>query len=327
MPASPGPCVAVIVAAYNSEASIGAAVRSALSQDETAELCVVDDGSSDQTLAAARAAAGGDPRLITLKMERNSGPAAARNRAIAATKAAWIAILDADDFMLEGRFRRLLAWADEADFLADSLIRTPLGEVDCAALRAAVDQGPAPAWLSFSEFVRGNLGRPSDPLDLGFIKPLTRRRFLEQHAITYAPELRLGEDYELYARALAFGARFLTVAPQGYVSIDRPGSLSNRHTEEDLRRLRDCDDRLLAIREFDAKERAAIAAHRTSVDCRLQWRLLIDAVKQRNIGAALATFHRPEAAFYLTQRLAEQAWLRGPARLVGHGSSAQTKRA
>lgn len=314
MLAPSAPCVAVIIAAYNSEASIGAAIRSALSQNETAEVCVIDDGSRDDTLAAARAAAGNDERFIALAMERNSGPAAARNRAIAATKAPWIAVLDADDFLLEGRFRRLLRWADNADFLADSLIRTPLAQGhdqnQCAALQANVGVGPAPAWLSFAAFVKGNLGRLSGPLDLGFIKPLMRRSFLEQHAIQYAPELRLGEDYELYARALAYGARFLTVAPQGYVSIDRPGSLSNRHSEDDLRRLRDCDDRLLTIREFDANERAALAAHRNSVDCRLQWRLLINAVKARDPVAALATFRTPAVALYLARRLGEQAWLR-----------------
>lgn len=320
MLAPSAPCVAVIIAAYNSEASIGAAIRSALSQNETAEVCVIDDGSRDGTLAAARAAAGNDERFIALAMERNSGPAAARNRAIAATKAPWIAVLDADDFLLEGRFRRLLRWADNADFLADSLIRTPLAqtptESDYGALQAAVGVGPSPAWLSFAAFVKGNLGRLSGPLDLGFIKPLMRRSFLEQHAIQYAPELRLGEDYELYARALAHGARFLTVAPQGYVSIDRPGSLSNRHSEDDLRRLRDCDDRLLTIREFDTKERAALAAHRNSVDCRLQWRLLINAVKARDPTAALATFRTPAVAFYLAQRLGEQAWLRSAKRLA-----------
>ncbi len=310
MPAASSPCIAVLIAAYNNEAQIGAAVRSALSQNETAEVCVVDDKSHDGTIAAAREAADGDPRLITRAMERNSGPAAARNCAIAATTAPWLAVLDADDFLLEGRFRRLLEHADHADFIADGLIRTTPGASNLDALRAEIGDGPAPAQLNFTDFVRGNLGRLSGPLDLGFVKPLMRRSFLEQHAIAYAPELRLGEDYEIYARALAYGARFLTVAPQGYVSVDRPGSLSNRHSELDLRRLRDCDDCLLTIRDFSAEERGALAAHRDSVDCRLQWRLLINAVKARDPVAALKTFHSPSAAFYLFQRLSEQVWLR-----------------
>ncbi len=310
MSASSPPCIAVLIAAYNNETSVGAAVRSALSQNETAEVCVVDDHSQDATLAAAREAAGGDPRFIALAMERNSGPAAARNRAIAATRAPWLTVLDADDFLLAGRFQRLLELAVDADFIADALIRTTPGASNLDALNAAVGAGPAPVQLNFADFVTGNLGRKSGALDLGFVKPLMRRSFLERHAIQYAPELRLGEDYELYARALAHGARFLRVAPQGYVSVDRPGSLSNRHSEDDLRRLRDCDDRLLAIRTFDAKERAALAAHRDSVDCRLQWRLLINAVKARDPVAALKTFHSPGAALYLAQRLGEQVWLR-----------------
>lgn len=321
MPAESVPSIAVIVAAYNNEASIGAAIRSALVQNETAEVCVVDDGSRDGTLAAARDAAAGDPRVIVLSMEANRGPSAARNRAIAATKAPWLAVLDADDYMLGGRFRRLLEQSRDADFIADMLIRTPHGQSDAAMLQAAVGVGPDLAQLGFAEFVNGNLGRLTGPLDLGFIKPLMRRSFLETHAIQYDEALRLGEDYELYARALAKGARFFTIAPQGYISVDRPGSLSNRHSPEDLRRLRDGDDRLLAIREYDSEERAALAAHRESVDCRLQWRLLIDAVKARDLAAALRTFTSPRVATYLVQRLNEQVWLRS-SRALGLGARA-----
>ncbi|NIR58966.1 MAG: hypothetical protein GWO02_05315, partial [Gammaproteobacteria bacterium] len=59
--------------------------------------------------------------------------------------------------------------------------------------------------------------------------------------------------------------------------------MSRKHSEDDLRRLRDCDDALARIRPLSPSERRALARHASSVDCRLQWRLLINAVKARDL--------------------------------------------
>jgi succinoglycan biosynthesis protein ExoU len=129
--------------------------------------------------------------------------------------------------------------------------------------------------------------------------------------------MRLGEDYEFYARALALGARFLVGGAAGYVSVERPGSLSKDHGELDLQRLRDCDLSLGKIRPMTPAERRALRRHWTSVDCRLQWRRLISAVKANDAAAALSTFRSPQTTLFLSARLAEQAWLRGTAALLG----------
>jgi succinoglycan biosynthesis protein ExoU len=242
-----------------------------------------------------------------LALTANAGPAAARNAAIAATHAPWITILDADDYMIGGRLAALHAASGDADIIADALIRVAPG--------AAPDFRPAALRverLDFTTFVLGNLGVGA--LDLGYMKPMLRRSFLETGRLRYRPEMRPGEDYELYARALAGGARFLVCGPAGYVSVERPGSLSKEHGEADLLRLRDCDDGIAAIRRFTAAERRALRRHWVSVDRRLQWRRLISAVKQRDAGAALSAFHSLDAAIYLAGKLAEQAWLRATGR-------------
>ena len=76
-----GPRVSVIMANLNGAAHIAAAVHSVLRQTETSlELIVSDDGSSDDSLATARAAAAGDPRLVLLTSEKaRTGPAATRS--------------------------------------------------------------------------------------------------------------------------------------------------------------------------------------------------------------------------------------------------------
>lgn len=307
---------AILIAAYNAATTLDRAVASALEQAETAEVCIVDDGSTDATAALAHAWAERDRRVTLRRLTANAGPAAARNEAIASTRAGWITILDADDYLLPGRLATLHAQARDADFVADALIRTP----DGAAPRVDAELF-APAPLSFEAFVLGNLGARRGPLDLGFLKPMFRRSFVDTHQLAYRTDMRLGEDYEFYARALALGARFLVGGAAGYVSVERPGSLSKRHGAPELLALRDCDDDLAKIRAFTPAERRALKRHWRSADCRLQWVRLIEAVKTRDLGAALATFHTPQSALFLTGRLAEQAWVRAGAWLKRIGTA------
>jgi succinoglycan biosynthesis protein ExoU len=304
---------AILIAAYNGEATIARAIESALAQPEVAEVCVIDDASTDRTAEIARAWAVKDTRVIVRALSSNAGPAAARNVGLDATTSPWIGILDADDYFLEGRIAKVLAQSGGADFVADALLRVADG---ASPERAAAAWAGQTRSISLTEFVLGNLGQSNGPLDLGFIKPLMRRDFLHAHGLSYRDPMRLGEDYELYARALALGARLVLTGPAGYVSVEREGSLSRSHSETDLQNLRDCDTALAEIATLTSEEKRALARHWTSVDCRLQWRRLISAVKARNVAAALATFHTPAAALFLTQRLAEQAWLRSRARIA-----------
>jgi succinoglycan biosynthesis protein ExoU len=112
----------------------------------------------------------------------------------------------------------------------------------------------------------------------------------------------------LYTRAIGCGARFLLVPGVGYVAVVRSDSLSERHRAEDLLHLRNCDRELGQLAGLSDSNRAALRQHAVSVDCRLQWRLLIDALKQRRLGAVLASFAQPwPVPWYLAHRLLERA--------------------
>lgn len=228
--------VAVLIAAHDASATIGAAVKSALSQPETAEVVVVDDASTDDTADRAHLAAQGDPRLRVLTSERNIGPGAARNIGISASSAPVIALLDADDIFLPGRLRHLTEHSGW-DFIADNIVFVPEG----APTPVPGGHGGSDAGLSaldLAAFARGNLARGGRSRgELGFLKPLMRRAFLDRHRLRYDPALRLGEDYDLYVRALMAGARFLVSHNPGYMAHIRAGSLSGRHRTDDLLRL------------------------------------------------------------------------------------------
>lgn len=92
----PLPTVCVLVPAYNEEAVIVATVASILRSDYPAlEVCVIDDGSDDATLAVARAAFGDEARVMILT-QRNGGKAAALAAGVRATRAEIVVVIDAD---------------------------------------------------------------------------------------------------------------------------------------------------------------------------------------------------------------------------------------
>ena len=96
------PRIAVIMPAYNAEASIAASVGSVLNQTVSdLRLLVVDDGSTDRTRAILDTLAAKDPRLLPLTVE-NGGPAAARNRALEMLDPDidYVMFMDADDELL-----------------------------------------------------------------------------------------------------------------------------------------------------------------------------------------------------------------------------------
>ena len=96
------PGVAIIIAAYNAEDTIARAIHSALAEAEVAEVIVIDDASTDNTVKRAQEAKDGSGRLHVLLQPNQAGPSAARNRAIRESTSPWISILDADDFLLPG---------------------------------------------------------------------------------------------------------------------------------------------------------------------------------------------------------------------------------
>ncbi|WP_338242936.1 glycosyltransferase family 2 protein [Aurantiacibacter hainanensis] len=85
----------VIIPAFNSEASLGVSIESALSQTATpCEVIVVDDGSTDGTAGVIEAF--GD-KVVHLT-QANAGQGAARNAGMQVAQGEFIALLDADDY-------------------------------------------------------------------------------------------------------------------------------------------------------------------------------------------------------------------------------------
>lgn len=96
----------VIIAVLNGSRFIADALNSALPElGPDDEILVVDNGSTDDTLAIVEAI--GDPRITALH-QPVSGPAAARNMGIAAARGRFISFLDHDDMWPAGRLAGLV---------------------------------------------------------------------------------------------------------------------------------------------------------------------------------------------------------------------------
>ena len=102
--------VSVVMPAFDAEATLGAAISSALWQTYTdLELVVVDDGSTRRDRRDRRRAPGARARG---RRQENAGVAAARNRGIAEARGELIAFCDADDVFLPGHLEALVETFD-----------------------------------------------------------------------------------------------------------------------------------------------------------------------------------------------------------------------
>ena len=110
--------VSIIVPCYNSARYLTACVDSILAQTmPDFEAILIDDGSTDGTLALCKVLAAGDARLCVLHQE-NAGVSAARNLGLSHARGEWITFVDSDDLLTPDALETMLSAAtDEADMV------------------------------------------------------------------------------------------------------------------------------------------------------------------------------------------------------------------
>jgi glycosyltransferase involved in cell wall biosynthesis len=155
--ASPSPSHAARVTVglpfLNAERTLADAVRSVFAQTYTGwTLLLVDDGSSDGSLALARAIR--DPRVTVLSDGQHRGLAVRLNQLAAAAATPLLARMDADDLMHPERLARQVAWFDEHP--ATQLLGTATFTVD-GRLRPVALRGEGPPAADLAGVLRGEL--------------------------------------------------------------------------------------------------------------------------------------------------------------------------
>ncbi|MFK3781084.1 glycosyltransferase family 2 protein [Agrobacterium sp. NPDC089420] len=221
----------ILIPAFNSERKLARTLDSLCRQSFTDwEALIIDDASTDGTAALAEAYAMRDSRFQVVRRPGNAGPAAARNAGIELARGEWIALLDADDAYLPDRLKRLTEISEHAgldmvadnlllyDLVADSIVG-PAFSADCALSK----------WTIENLCENDGPGRQSHT---GWLKPVFRRRLLEENNLRYRDAFRVGEDFLLYAELMLTGCRaailnealYLYTTPTGAVSGQRSTS-------------------------------------------------------------------------------------------------------
>jgi glycosyltransferase involved in cell wall biosynthesis len=148
--------LAVVIPVCNGERHLGVAIESALGAIEhagvTAQMIVVDDGSTDASLQIAQSYAGSGVEVFS---QPNLGSGLARNTGTALTNSEWIAHLDADDRWPVDRLRTLLQAAAGIERSAEAVFGRAVEFADAdAPPLAKIETAPTAVRFGTSGIVR-----------------------------------------------------------------------------------------------------------------------------------------------------------------------------
>ncbi|MFF5503583.1 glycosyltransferase family 2 protein [Streptomyces roseolus] len=193
------PLVSVVMPVYNSAATLGAAVRSVLTQTHSdVELLVTDDQSSDGSMDLLREFAEQDERVLPQSAPERGGAGRARNLAISRARGDYIAFLDSDDMWLPEKTEKQLAFAAEG---TAPLTFTSYYKMDADHAGESTDWVPNGRVIRAREHVdyRAMLVRDY----IGALTAMYDRRVLGTRLM---PEMRKRQDYALWLSIMRDGA-------------------------------------------------------------------------------------------------------------------------
>jgi glycosyltransferase involved in cell wall biosynthesis len=183
------PTFSVVIAAHDAAETISEAVESALAQTvPPLEVIVVDDGSTDGTVAAL------DPyldRIVCIRKQRG-GAASARNAALERARGDFLAVLDADDAYLPERLEALTELA----------VKRPDLDILCTDAFLEVEGRPAGTFSEGCAFAIAD--QRAAILERCFCVAPAYRRTTLVDADGFDESLRTGSDWECVIR-LVYG--------------------------------------------------------------------------------------------------------------------------
>ena len=194
--------VSVVIPTFNRADLVVEAVASALAQAwEPLEVIVVDDASSDDTVARLELIGATDPRLRVIALAQNGGESAARNQGVLAANHAYVALLDSDNRFMPTKLVRQMP----------SLLSGPPGAVSFTAYLLARGDSEDSVVLE-----RWSPTRPATLEALLTGCCVNTSTFVAPREILigegrFRPELRCCEDHDLWLRLAVLEHPFLYV--------------------------------------------------------------------------------------------------------------------
>lgn len=119
------PLITIALPIYNAEKTLACAVSSIISQSfEDWELLLLDDGSTDSSLALAQGFLN-DPRILVISDKTNLGISARLNQALDMARGRYFCRMDADDISFPGRIEKQFLYLEQhpqIDLCASSVV-------------------------------------------------------------------------------------------------------------------------------------------------------------------------------------------------------------
>jgi glycosyltransferase involved in cell wall biosynthesis len=191
------PKVSVLMPVYNAEKYLRLAIESVLNQSfSDFELLIVDDGSTDGSREIIRSY--GDQRIHATWNSTNRGECYTRNRALESARGKYVAVSDADDVALPGRFGQQVEFLDRAH---DILVVGGFSEL-----------------IDNEGKVNGVMRVPTDPLEIRWrllfgncmIHSTAMFRLEDARAVGGYGDFPFAQDFDLWRR-LSLRGRFANI--------------------------------------------------------------------------------------------------------------------
>ncbi|MCW2117958.1 glycosyltransferase family 2 protein [Flavobacterium sp. 7A] len=187
--------VSILIPTFNSEKFIADALLSVQNQTfQNWEIIIVDDASTDQTVALISKIAQSDARIKWFQLSKNSGTGVARNTALIHATGRYIAFLDADDLWKPYKLQKQL------NFMQTNAIPFTFSAYDCMNeegdllnLSVVPPQNLSYRQLFFCNYV-GNLTGIYDTDFFGKIEILSKRKRQDwMHWLTLLKKIKMAK--------------------------------------------------------------------------------------------------------------------------------------
>lgn len=200
------PLISVILPVYNREKFVAGAVQSILDQTyEFFELIIVDDASTDSTLGVIKRFH--DERIRILENEENLGVSSSRNKGICEANGEFVAFMDSDDISLPDRLEKQQALLSERPevLICGSWMR----ELNSKKVLKYKEKHEE---IVVESLLKSPIANPTVML---------RKKLMEE--VSFDEELKHGEDYDFWSRAMWLGKMY---------NIQEPLVLYNVHVDQ-----------------------------------------------------------------------------------------------
>jgi len=233
--------VSVIIPAYNAERIIAYTIESALAQTlSDIEVIVVDDCSTDSTLALLNERFGDNDKVRIVPQPKNAGVSMARNRGIQEARGKYLAFLDSDDAMRPDMLEKMYEAAEEhhADVLHTTGFLVPVIKPVPDDITGLSDDAYKPFVIEQCEEGDAVYFAPDDTAQRldewcrhkyhwSVWSKLFRRSFIEEREIRF-DKLSMAEDMLFCFKALFYAKTYAVLPGQWYVYRIDGASLSRQ---------------------------------------------------------------------------------------------------